>query len=131
MTRNPEVKTLGGGTVVANAGIAHNNRRKNAAGVWESYPVFTEIKAFGNVAERMGKQFPKGQAAVINGRLDQESWTDKATGLNRQKHVIIVNEIDFAGGKPGGQQDPQSNGAQQADDVAPPEGGEAKGEIPF
>ena len=84
---------------------AENNTR------WINYPV----KAFGPVCERVKKmQLKEGSFIHIVGSLDEETWKDQTTGESRSQTVIILNEIEYAGGgqtKPKDEQKPaQQNG---------------------
>lgn len=56
-----------------------------------------DVKAFGSQAEQLGKS-DKGMLVAVSGRLEQENWTDKNTGENRSKLVVVANAVRALGG---------------------------------
>ena len=74
------------------------------------------IKAFGNVAERVRKmQLKDGSCVNLTGRYDEDVWTDRETGEARSQPVIIADDIEFAGFK--------SKSSQKEDAHSEPENG--------
>ena len=56
------------------------------------------IKAFGNVAERIRKmQLKDGSCINLTGRYDEDVWTDRESGETRSQPVIIADDVEFAG----------------------------------
>ena len=56
------------------------------------------IKAFGNVAERIRKMLLKdGSCINLTGRYDEDVWTDRESGETRSQPVIIADDVEFAG----------------------------------
>ena len=41
----------------------------------------------------------KGVQVVVDGRIGQNKWTDKATGNDRENFLIIANSIRLLGSK--------------------------------
>ena len=82
------------------------------------------IKAFGNVAERIRKMLLKdGSCINLTGRYDEDVWTDRESGETRSQPVIILDDIEFAGSRPKAEKksdEPAS--AAPADRDAPPAG---------
>lgn len=74
------------------------------------------IKAFGAICERI-KQMKLKEGSFINfrGRLDEDTWTDQTTGESKSAMVIILEDIEYAGGKP--KENQESN--QQQTGTAP------------
>lgn len=57
------------------------------------------VKAFGHICERIKKmQLHEGSVINFTGRLDEDSWTDKETGEAKSMNVVILDDIEFAGG---------------------------------
>ena len=101
LTRDPEMRTTQGGTVVMGLGVAVNDRRKNPqTGQWEDVPNYVDCTMFGNRASAVSQYLSKGTKVTIEGRLRWHSWQDQ-NGNNRSKLDVIVDEIEFA---PRGQQ---------------------------
>jgi single-stranded DNA-binding protein len=72
------------------------------------------IKAFGNLAERVRKmQLKDGSCVNLTGRYDEDVWTDRETGEARSQPVVIADDIEFAGFK--------SKGSQKEDARSEPE----------
>ncbi|MEY8389821.1 hypothetical protein D3Z47_02135 [Lachnospiraceae bacterium] len=72
------------------------------------------VKAFGDVCDRIKKMQLK-ESSFINfrGRLDEDVWTDQKTGESKSVMVVILDDIEYAGGKPKENQkaNQQQNGA--------------------
>ncbi len=101
LTRDPEMRTTQGGTVVMGFGVAVNDRRKNpSTGQWEDVPNYVDCTMFGNRASAVSQYLSKGTKVTIEGKLRWHSWQDQ-NGNNRSKLDVIVDEIEFA---PRGQQ---------------------------
>lgn len=59
------------------------------------------VKAFGDVCERIKKmQLKEGSFINFRGRLDEDIWTDQQTGESKSAMVVILDDIEYAGGKP-------------------------------
>ncbi|MCL1842800.1 MAG: single-stranded DNA-binding protein [Defluviitaleaceae bacterium] len=60
---------------------------------------FFNVVAWQSTAEFVNKNFTKGQMICIEGRLQQRSWTDEATGQKRYAVEVIAESVHFAGHK--------------------------------
>ena len=57
------------------------------------------VKAFGDVCERIKKmQLKEGSFINFRGRLDEDIWTDQQTKESKSAMVIILDDIEYAGG---------------------------------
>ena len=92
VVRDGECKTLPSGTQAGKITVALNHSFKNKEGQWEKETCFIDVKAWAKNAEFCGR-LRKGQQVTVIGRLAQESWTDKNTGTERSKHVIIADTM--------------------------------------
>ncbi len=101
LTRDPEVKTISGGTVVAQFGVAINQRYKNKDGEQKEDTVFVDVEAWQKTAEFVGKYFSKGNPIFIEGKLKFESWQDKDGG-KRSKLKIVADNVQFVESKGAG-----------------------------
>ena len=121
LTRDADVRQTTNGTLVANFGVAVNDRRKNPqTGQWEDYPNFIDCALFGQRAEALQRYLAKGAKVAIEGKLRYSAWEDRNTGQRRSKIEIVVDDIDFIGqrqGDGGGYQ--QAQPRQQAQPTAP------------
>lgn len=58
---------------------------------------FFRVVAWQGTAEFVSKNFKKGQPIGIEGRLQQRSWVDEATGVTRYVIEIVAQSVHFAG----------------------------------
>ena len=81
------------------------------------------VKAFGGVCERIKKmQLKEGSFVNLVGRLDEDKWTDQATGETKSMMVIVLDEIEYASGGGGKSKDNQSG--QNQNHGTPASGGQ-------
>lgn len=108
LTRDPEVRFTPKGTAVCDMAIAVNRRYVNeATGERQEEVTYLDIVLWGKQAELAGQYLSKGKPIFIEGRLQMDSWEDKATGQKRTKIRIICENMQFidskgAGGGGGG-----------------------------
>ena len=99
LTRDPELRSTGGGTSVCSLRIACNGRRRNGEGVWEDAPNFFDVSVWGAQGENCHKFLSKGRPVAIDGRLRWREWADKDTGQKRSAVDIIADTVQFLGGR--------------------------------
>lgn len=106
--KDVETRTVGANnTTVGSVGIAVP---RYAGGKTET--TWVRLKFFGKQAEFASRYFHKGDEILVTGRLQSSEWTDK-NGQNRQNMEVVVNEVDFCGGKNNSSQpQPQSQPGQ-------------------
>lgn len=75
---------------------------------------FFDCTAWRSDAEFIGKYFRKGQEAVIKGNMESRKWVDK-DGKKRVSWNVIVNTIDFAGGRKDYQGEPKMEAPEQVE----------------
>src|SRR5207248_3097854 len=97
LTRDPELRSTGGGLAICKLGIAVNTRRKNSEGQWEEKPNFFRVTVFGRQAESCGQYLKKGRPVAIDGRLEWSSWEND--GQKRESIDIIADSVQFLGGR--------------------------------
>jgi len=99
VTKQPELKSLSGGTQVVSFGLATNNIYKNKAGEKVEEADFHNVTAFGKLAETIAQYVVKGQELYVSGRIKYESW-DKTDGTGKgYRTSIIAGNFQF-GQKP-------------------------------
>ncbi len=137
LTRDPELRRTQQGTAVASFSLAVDRDYK-AKGT-EKETDFIDIVAWRNTAEFVSKYFSKGRMAVVEGRLQVRSYTDKE-GNNRRAAEVVADNIYFGDSKKDGNSGNGNYGA--ADYGGGYEGGsyesgdfhevsEEEGELPF
>lgn len=110
LTRDPEVRYTPKGSAVADIAIAVNRTYLNESSnekVQET--TYIDVVAWSHLAELAGKYLHKGRAVFIEGRLQMDTWVDKATDQKRTKLRVVADNLQFldskrdgAGGDDGG-----------------------------
>ena len=96
--KDPEVKTTGGGTMVANFSLATSNRFKGSDGNWQESTDWHNIVVFGKTAEVVRDYVHKGDPIHIEGRIQTRSWDDKE-GKKQYRTEIVCDSLILLGGK--------------------------------
>jgi single-strand DNA-binding protein len=94
MTKDIDIKYTTSNKMVGSFSVAINEKYKD-----KETTHFIECAAWEKSAEFVSKYFKKGDPIIVEGKLAQQSWTDKDTGKNRSKLLVIVNKVDFCGGQ--------------------------------
>lgn len=95
LTRDPETRVLDGGTTVANFGIAVNRKVRGRDGQYNDKVLFVDVAIFGKRAEAFVRFHSKGSGCLLEGHLDMDEWTDKASGQKRTKLKMFCEEWTF------------------------------------
>ena len=111
LTRDPELKTTPKGTAVCQISLAINRKYKVGEEQKEE-TTFVDVELWGRLAEIAGDYAKKGNPLYIEGRLKQDSWDDKETGKKRTKMLVVGENLQLLGGKPGAGDGGQRAGAQ-------------------
>jgi single-strand DNA-binding protein len=125
LTRDPEVRYTPNGSAVASFAIAVNRKYKQGEETKEEVS-YIDIVVFGKQAENCGQYLNKGDAALIEGRLQQRRWDDKDTGQKRSKVEVAAQSVTFM---PKRQSSGGGSGHSQAEQA--PEAPVDEGDIPF
>jgi len=94
LTRDPQISYLPSQTAVAEVGLAVNRKYKTHNGEMKEEANFFDCRAYGKIAETLKKNFEKGKAIFIEGRLKNDSWED----TEKKKHSkirIIIEKYGF------------------------------------
>ena len=86
--KDPEIRSTGGGTMVASFTLATSDRTKDAQGNWQDRTEWHNLKAFGRTAEIVRDYVKKGAKLFVEGRLTTRSWDDK-DDLWREQHDVF------------------------------------------
>ncbi|MBQ4641545.1 MAG: single-stranded DNA-binding protein [Oscillospiraceae bacterium] len=90
LTRDPELRRTGSGVAVASFSLAvDRDFGKNENGERETD--FIDCVAWRQTGEFVSKYFTKGRMAVVSGRLQIRSWTDKDGNKRRTAEVVADN----------------------------------------
>lgn len=111
--KDPEIRTAGSGTVIANLSIALSDRMKNEQGEWVDKTEWVNLIAFKRTAEIIRDYVRKGSKIYVEGKLQTSSWDDKQSGQKRYKTEVVVFDISLLDGKGEGQQGHQATHSNQ------------------
>lgn len=70
------------------------NKNIKVGDEWQQKSHFFPCSAFGYVAEKIANHFKKGDRILINGALEQNTYTDK-DGNVQSKLMIMIAEVDI------------------------------------
>ena len=102
LTRDPEIKYTPKGTAIADIGLAVNRNYTTESGEKREDVTFIDVTLWGRVAEIVGEYCKKGRPLFVEGRLQLDSWDDKATGQKRSKLKVVGENIQLLGSREGG-----------------------------
>lgn len=97
LTRDPEVRYTPKGQAVCELGLAVNRRYRLESGEVREEVCFVDVTFWGRQAETIGKWMKKGRPIFVQGRLQMDSWEDKASGQKRYKMRVVGDEFQFLG----------------------------------
>lgn len=96
LTRDAELRTAAGGTVVLSFCVAVNERRRDReTGEWRDRANFVDCAMFGKRADAIARYLRRGTKVAVDGRLRFSSWEDAATGERRSRLGVVVDDIDL------------------------------------
>jgi len=101
LTRDPEVRFTPKGTAVCDMALAVNRRYLSDTGERVEEVTYLDIVLWNKQAELAGQYLAKGRSVFIEGRLQMDSWEDKATGQKRTKVRIVCENMQFLDSKGG------------------------------
>lgn len=96
LTKDPELRRTGSGTAVANFTLAVD--RDFGAKDGEKETDFIDCVAWRQTGEFVSKYFTKGRMAVVIGRLQIRSYTDK-DGIKRRNAEVVADMVYFGDSK--------------------------------
>ena len=95
MGRMPEMRFTASGVPVTNFSIATNRIWKGQDGEQRTATDWHRITVWGRLAEVVNAYMDKGKRVRVVGRLEYQSWADKATGEQRSRAVIVASQVMF------------------------------------
>ena len=121
LTKDPDVRYLPSGTMVAEVDLAVNRSYKDKSGETKRETLFIRIETMGKTAEFVSEYLKKGIRVFVEGRLRSNSWEGK-DGQKRTRIDVHAERIQFADPRPSTEQRPateMSGSTDDADDLLP------------
>lgn len=115
LTDNPEVKATNDNKAISKFSLADNHGSGQ-----DTKASFFRCTAFGKTAELINNSCQKGHRLIVNGRMEEEKWTDNQ-GAQKTGWNCIVSTMNFVEAAPTGGQAPQS-GPPQYNNQPPQQG---------
>ena len=81
-----------------------NRRVSDGNGNWSDEVTFVDVTVWGTNAENAQKYLIKGRGVFIEGRLQMDTWEDKASGQKRSKLKVVAEVLQFLPDGKGGAQ---------------------------
>ncbi|HKK78033.1 MAG TPA: single-stranded DNA-binding protein [Phaeodactylibacter sp.] len=88
--KDPEVRRLENGAVVAKFSVATNENYKDKSGEWQTITDWHDVVVWRSLAERAESTLSKGAQVYVEGKLSHRSWQDK-DGNNRRTTEVVAN----------------------------------------
>ena len=117
LTRDPELRRTGSGVAVASFTLAVDRDFGGRDG-GERETDFIDCVAWRQTGEFVSKYFTKGRMAVVSGRLQIRSWTDK-DGNKRRTAEVVADNVYFGDSKRDGDSTGSYGGNTYAAPAAP------------
>jgi single-strand DNA-binding protein len=93
LTRDPEIKSLPSGVMVASLSVATNRFWKDSNGQKQEQVEYHNIVAFGKQAETIAQYMKKGHNVLIEGRLQTRSW--EVDNKKQYRTEIVLEQFQF------------------------------------
>lgn len=100
LTRDPDMKQLPGGQVVATFGVATNFAWTDQSGQKQQKTEFHNVVVWRKLAEICGQYLKKGSKIYIEGRLQTREWEGE-DGVKRYRTEIIAENMIMLDGRKG------------------------------
>ncbi len=92
VVRDPEIRTIPSGQSVAAISVATNRSWNDASGELQKAVEYTDIVAWGKLAEIAGQILKKGRKVYIEGRLQTRNWEGQ-DNIKRYKTEVIASDL--------------------------------------
>lgn len=96
--KDPEVRYSQSGIAIANFSVATSENYKNQSGEYEEKRTWHQIVVFKNQAENCAKFLKKGSLVMVEGKIQNRSYTDKS-GNERYISEIVADVVRFLDSK--------------------------------
>lgn len=95
--KDPEIRSLSSGSMVANISIATTSKRKDANGDYVNDTQWHRVTFYGKLAEIVGKYVKRGSPIYVEGRLKYSKY--EKDGVERHVTEIVGEEMQMLGSR--------------------------------
>lgn len=88
--KDPEIRRLENGAVVAKFTIATNESYKDKNGEWKELTEWHDVVVWRSLAERAEATLKKGMPVYVEGKLTHRTWQDQ-DGNNRKSTEVVAS----------------------------------------
>jgi single-strand DNA-binding protein len=111
--KDPEVRTLESGAMVARLRVATSENYKDRSGEWQTSTEWHDVILWRALAERAQSQLRKGDLVYIDGKLTHRTWQD-SEGRDRYTTEVVASYFRSIGNRRDDEGAPRSAGADMA-----------------
>ncbi len=116
--KDPEVRHLENGSVVANLTLATTESWKDKAGNRQEITEWHDLEMWDGLAKIAEQYLTKGKTIYVEGRIKSDSWQDEQ-GNPRKRTKIRVQNMTMIGGRGNSEGAPQNYGGGNSAASAP------------
>lgn len=117
--KDPEIRRLENGAVVAKFTLATNESYRDKEGEWQTQTEWHDIIAWRQLAERAESSLKKGTTVYVEGKLTHRTWQDQ-DGNPRRTTEVVANYFRILSKRDDGTSPPPP--AKTIEGDAPPHG---------
>ena len=96
--KDPEIRSINGGPIVASFSLATAERQKDGQGNWQDKTEWHNLIAFNRTAEIVRDYLRKGSQVLIEGKIQTRTWDDRESGQKKYRTEILINDLTLLGG---------------------------------
>lgn len=96
--KDPDIRRLDNGVMVAKFSLATNENYKDKVGEWQQLTEWHDIVAWRGLAERAEQSLKKGSMIYLEGKLTHRTW-QADDGSNRRTTEVVANYFRVLTGK--------------------------------
>ncbi len=111
--KDPEVRTLESGAMVARLRVATSENYKDRAGEWQTNTEWHDVILWRALAERAQNQLRTGDLVYIDGKLTHRTWQD-SEGRDRYTTEVVASYFRSIGNRRDEDGAARSGGADSA-----------------
>jgi len=86
--KDPEIRRLESGNVVAKFPVATSENYRDKAGEWQQTTEWHDVVAWGKLAEKAERTLTKGATVYVEGKVTHRTWEDKDGNKRRSTETV-------------------------------------------